>query len=93
MKPVKELVIFPGIPAEYLIEDFERILEACPEMHVSGSWSFGEVVPNGKERCGIYDFITRDVTPVKLSTVVEEVKDCIGDETYKRNWKVYLYKE
>lgn len=93
MKPVKELVIFPGIPAGYLIEDFKRILEACPEMHVSGSWSFGEVVPNGKERCGIYGFITRDVTPVKLSAVVEAVKDCIGNDKYKRNWKVYLYKE
>ena len=93
MKPVKELVIFPGIPAKYLIEDFKRILEACPEMHVSGSWSFGEVVPNGKERCGIYDFITRDVTPVKLSTVLKALNDCTSNAQYKMNWKVYLYKE
>ena len=92
MKPVKDLVIFTGIPAQNFIEDCERILKACPEMNVKGSWSFGEVVPNGHERCGLYGFITRDLTPVRLSTVVEAVKDCIN-RPYKKNWKVYLYEE
>lgn len=90
MKPTKDLVIFPGIPVEYFIEDCERILKACPEMHVNGSWSFGEVVPN-EERCGLYDFLTHDITPVRLCDVIEEVKKCI-DEHYKNMWKVYLYK-
>lgn len=90
MKPNKDLVIFTGIQAEYFIKDCERILKARPEMHVNGSWSFGEVVPS-EERCGLYDFLSRDVTPVKLCDVVEEVKKCI-DEPYKKCWKVYLYK-
>lgn len=87
---MKSLVIFPGECAEYFIHNCEEILKVNPNMYFNGSWSFGDIKED-EERCCLFEALTTEVTPVKLSTVVEAIKECaVG---YKRNWKVYLYKD